>query len=295
MASESTTIPPAPEAFPALLPDGIVDSARQPALTALCDFMALCRSIADDPQLAPHLKTARLAQLEKALHHDEGYQALPHGVPPSIMMTAFKLRRESDRWEIPAVYGRRIAQAYTQDFSKRQYRDWSELLAYLRFSAGSSAQFTKEVLGFGKDLLPPLEALACAHALLARLLSVCEDFAKSKRLYLPLKWLESAGLDVEELSLEGSESRWAKVRDHGIAQVRQFLVQSVPCVSGAPNGSIKRSFAWIEADIEARLNALASAPFPPPTVPPFSKLRRLIAYYRILLASRRTACGRRYR
>jgi phytoene/squalene synthetase len=284
MPDHPTSLPSAPEAFSALLPPRAVEPAKRAALAALADFMALARSIADDPELAPHLKTARLGQLEKALHHDEGYQALPHGVPPSIMMTAFKLRRESDRLKIPAVYGRRIVQAYKQDFAKKHYRDWSELLVYLRFSAGSSAQFSQEALGLDKKLSPALDALAYANVLLARLASVRDDFIRSKRLYLPLKWLESAGLDAEELSLDSDASKWTQVRDRGIAQVRQLLTQSIPCVAGAPNWRLRRAFAWISAGIEVRSDALAAAPFPAASAPAPTAVRLAYAYVRTLLA-----------
>jgi len=284
MSDAQPSLPSAPEDFSVLVPPRVVEAPRQPGLAALRDFAALCRSIADDPALPPHLKTACLGQLEKALHHDEGYQALPHGVPPSIMMTAFKLRRESDRWKIPAVYGRRIVQAYKQDFARTRYRDWSELLSYLRFSAGSSAQFTLELLGLDKSLSPSLEALALAHALLARVVSVRDDLARLKRLYLPLKWLEAAGIDTEELSLDGADAAWAKVRDQAIAQVRQLLAQSAPCVPGATSWRLKRAFAWIKADVDVRCDALASVSFPVATAPTSSALRRALSCARTLFA-----------
>jgi phytoene/squalene synthetase len=291
MANEGPTLPPAPESFPAL-PVRAVGSAKQPALDAFSDFMALCRSIADDPKMAPHLKAAHLSALEATLTTQEGYVPLPKGVPPTIISTGFTLRRECDNRRIPVIYGRRVAQAYKQDSAKKHYRDWSELLAYLRFSAGSSAQFAQEVLVIEKNLLPALEALACAHALLARLLSVREDSVKLKRLYVPVKWLDSAGLDVEELALDGNESKWAKVRDQGIAHVRQLLAQAAPCVSGAPNAPLKRAFGWIVANIEAQCHALGKATFPVSAAPVPSKLGRLLAYWRILLARSRTTANR---
>lgn len=284
MANEGPTLPPAPEAFPALLLVRAVDSAKQPALGAFSDFMALCRSIADDPKMVPHLKAAHLSALEGTLTTQEGYVPLPKGVPPTIIPTGFTLRRECDNRKISVIYGRRITQAYKQDFAKKHYRDWSELLAYLRFSAGSSAQFAQEALGLGKNLLPALESLACAHALLARLLSVREDFTKLKRLYLPVKWLESAGLDVEELSLDGDEPKWTTVRDQGIAHVRQLLAQATPCVTGAPNASLKRTLAWIVSGIDIRCHVLGKTTFPVSAAPAPPKFRRFLAYWRILLA-----------
>ena len=100
---------------------------------------------------------------------------------------------------------------------------------------------------------------------------------------LKIAVIDLAGLDSEELSLDGNESEWAKVRDQGIAQVRQLLVQSEPCVADAPNRRLKHAFAWIAADIEGRLDALAIARFPVSTLRPVSKLRRFFTYWRKLL------------
>src|SRR5258707_14425540 len=101
----------------------------------MSEFMAVTRSIADDLKMSPHLKDAHLVALEGALTTEEGYVPLPKGVSPTIMSPGFTLRRESDERKVPVIYGRRVVQAYKQDAVKKGYREWSDLLAYFRYSA----------------------------------------------------------------------------------------------------------------------------------------------------------------
>ena len=232
MSNPSSALPPAPEAFVVLLPERLIDPAKRAALTALSDFMALTRSIASDPTMPVHLKAANLTALDGTLTTDENYVPLPKGVRPTVIAPGFTLRRECDTRKIPVAYGRRIVQAYKQDATKARYRDWSELLAYLRFSAGASAAYAVDALGLDKVLTPKVEALACAHGLIARMTSVGSDFKSGKKIYLPQRWLNDAGLDSEEFSLDGNGVAWLKVRDLGIVQVRQMLLQSALLLKG---------------------------------------------------------------
>jgi phytoene/squalene synthetase len=281
MPDLSPALPPAPEAFVVLLPKRLLDPAKQPALTAMADFMSLSRSIADDPKMQPLLKTAHLTALDGALTTDEGYVALPKGVSPTIRAPGFTLRRESDRRTIPVVYGRRVIQAYKQDIAKKAYRDWSELLGYFRFSAGSSAQYAVEALGLDRAAMPAAEGLASANALVRRLASVREDFTRTKRLYLPLRWLNDAGLDTEEITLDGNNAAWLTVRDQSIVQARQLLSQSAPGIKAIKNWRLRLAFAWAKADIDARCDAIAAAPsFPAVTMPKPSAIRQILASVR---------------
>lgn len=281
--------PAAPETFSVLLPDRLIDPSRRPALTALADFMALTRTIADDSKMQPHLRAAHLTALEGALTTEEGYVPLPKGVPPTIMASGFTLRRECDNRRITVAYGRRVIQAYKQDLAKTGYRDWSELLAYLRFSAGSSAHYTVDALGLDTTALPAAEGLACANALVNRMASAHDDLARAKRLYLPQRWLTDAGIDAEDLmpdetapaSMGDEAAAWRKVRDQGIAQVRQLLAQAAPGIKAIKPWRLRLAFAWAKADIAARCDALAvSATFPAVALPRPSAVRQIVAAVR---------------
>jgi phytoene/squalene synthetase len=279
-------LPPAPEDFPSLLPKRLIAPDKQPGLDAMSEFMALTRSIADDPKMSPHLKDAHLVALEGALTTQEGYVPLPKGVSPTIMSPGFTLRRESDERKVPVIYGRRVVQAYKQDAVKKGYREWSDLLASFRYSAGSSAQYTLEVLGLDKALAPAIEALATAQALVARMESLRNDLTR-KRLYLPHRWLRDAGIDVEDLTLEGPKfdgpdaGKWLKVRDEVVAQARKLLAQGAPSAKSAASWKLNLAFAWTKAVLDARCDALAAAPSlpAPPSVHP-SSLRLAIAAVR---------------
>jgi phytoene/squalene synthetase len=275
-------LPAAPETFSVLLPDRLIDPDKRPALAALADFMRLTRAIADDGKIQPHLRAAHLTALEGALTTEEGYVPLPKGVPPTIMAPGFTLRRECDERKITVAYGRRIAQAYKQDIAKKAYRDWSELLNYLRFSAASSGRFVVDALGLDASVYPAAEALACANALVNRMTSVRNDLGR-KRMYLPLRWLSDAGLDGEDLLVEGPAAlerdgaSWLKIRDQGVAQARQLLIQASPGMRALP-WRLRSAFAWAKADVALRCDALASRPgYPIAALAMPSKVRRIVA------------------
>jgi phytoene/squalene synthetase len=275
-------LPAAPETFSVLLPDRLIDPDKSAALAALADFMRLTRAIADDVKMHPHLRAAHLTALEGALTTEEGYVPLPKGVPPTIMAPGFTLRRECDERKITVVYGRRIAQAYKQDITKKSYRDWSELLNYLRFCAASSGRFTVDALGLDASAYPTAEGLACANALVNRMASVAADLER-KRVYLPLRWLSDAGIDGEDLLVEGAaalerdESAWLKVRDQGVVQARQLLTQASAGIKRLP-WRLRSAFAWAKADIALRCDALATLPrYPAAGLPVPSTLRRVVA------------------
>ena len=281
MSDSSPVLPPAPEAFVVLLPARLIDPARQPALTAMAGFMALTRSIADDPKMPGHLKDANLTALDGAMTTEEGYVPLPKGVRPTVMSPGFTLRRESDNRKIPVAYGRRVVQAYKQDALKKRYRDWSELLAYLRYSAGASAGYTAEALGLDKALTPQVEALACAHALLMRMTSVQADFSNAKKVYLPQRWFNDAGLDGEELSFDGNAAAWLKLRDQGIVQACHMLLQSASLLKGIKDRKLRMAFAWAKSGIDMHCVALAASPvYPVALLAEPSRLRRIVATLR---------------
>ena len=284
MSDSSPALPPAPEAFVVLLPARLIDPAKQPALTAMGDFMALTRSIADDLKMPGHLKDANLTALEGAMTTEEGYVPLPKGVRPTIMSTGFTLRRESDNRKIPVIYGRRVVQAYKQDAIKKRYRDWSEFLAYLRYSAGASAAYTVEALGLDKALTSQVEALACAHALLAHMTSVQADFANGKKVYLPQRWFSDVGLDGEELSFDGNAAAWLKLRDQGVVQARQMLLQSELLLKGIKDRKLRMAFAWAKSGVDMHCAALAASPvYPVASLAEPSRLRRIVATLRVAI------------
>lgn len=283
--SDTPSLPPAPEAFVNLLPSRLIAVDKRAALTAIADFMALTRSIADGPKIAPHIKPAYLTALEGTLTTQEGYVPLPKGVPPTIISTGFTLRRESDNRKIPVTYGRRIVQAYRQDITKARYRDWSELLAYLRYSAGACAGYTAEALELDKTTMPTVEALACASALIVRMMRLGDDWTRSKKVYLPMRWLSEAGIDDEELSFDDKVA-WLKVRNQGVIQVRQLLQQSA-ALDAIKDWRLKLAFAWLKAGISAHTNALAAATeFPIAAYKPPSRTQLILATMRIVFRKR---------
>lgn len=283
--------PPAPETFSVLLPDRLIAPDKRAALAALADFMSVTRAIASDGKMQPHLRAAHLTALEGALTTEEAYVPLPKGVPPTIMAPGFTLRRECDTRKITVAYGRRVVQAYKQDIAKTGYRDWSELLNYLRFSAAASAQYAIDALGLDKSAYPTAEALACANALANRAASVLDDLARARRVYLPTRWLSDAGIDVEGLFREdmapeqaGDAAAWRKVRDQGVTQIRQLLAQARPGIKGLKPWRLRLAFAWALSDIAARCDALSTAQRYPAVEPsPPSRLRLIVAAARAAL------------
>ncbi len=103
-----------------------------------------------------------------------------------------------NRFAIPKAYPAALLEGFEWDARSRRYADLSELKAYGVRVAGTVGAMMAMVMEVRS---PTLLARACDLGVAMQLTNIARDVgedARCGRLYLPLDWLESAGIDPEQ-------------------------------------------------------------------------------------------------
>ncbi|MEM1384078.1 MAG: squalene synthase HpnC [Pseudomonadota bacterium] len=166
----------------------LIDRRLRPAVATYYAFARCTDDIADNPDLAPQEKVARLDA------YDAGLRAGALGPP-----TAVRLR------DVLAAHGvgREVASdllvAFRQDALQSRYKDWDALLSYCRFSAHPVGRFLLQLHGEPVETGPPGDALCAALQVLNHLQDLGKDRAALDRVYLPQDWMGEAGISETAL------------------------------------------------------------------------------------------------
>ena len=102
------------------------------------------------------------------------------------------------RFAIPQAYPAALLEGFEWDSRSRRYADLSELTAYGVRVAGTVGAMMAMVMEVSS---PTLLARACDLGVAMQLTNIARDVgedARCGRLYLPLDWLQDAGIDPEE-------------------------------------------------------------------------------------------------
>lgn len=91
-------------------------------------------------------------------------------------------------------HARHLLEAFKTDAANRQCRNWSDLLAYCRFSAAPVGRFLLELHGESKTAWPASDALCTSLQILNHLQDCQNDWHQLRRLYIPSDWLHEARL-----------------------------------------------------------------------------------------------------
>jgi 15-cis-phytoene synthase len=150
---------------------------------------AFCR-VADDAVDLEGGKTAALARLRERL--DRAYDRRPF---PTAVDRAFA--EVVDRFAIPRALPEALLEGLAWDAQGRRYEDFSELKAYAVRVAGAVGAMMSILMD---ARTPQLLARACDLGVAMQLTNIARDVgedARQGRLYLPLQWLRSAGIDPQ--------------------------------------------------------------------------------------------------
>ena len=112
---------------------------------------------------------------------------------------------------IPAIYPFELLEGFAMDVEGRRYRSLENLLQYCYHVAGVVGLMMAHVMGVREEsALRRAADLGIALQLTNIARDVVDD-ARAGRLYLPLEWLEQAGLAHGEVALPGNRERLAGV------------------------------------------------------------------------------------
>lgn len=213
----------------------LIPSRLRLEILAFCRLARVAGDIADDPGLSAKQKTAWLEALDAALE-GRSVPSTPAEMPASalanapgeLLLPAHALRVILAASGITTLHARHMLQASRQDAVKRRYRDWSELLAYCRYSAAPVGRFVLDLHGEKRSAWPAAEALCAALKILNQLRDCKEDYLRFERVYLPESWLEAAGVTPDSLAHPAASPGLRRVLDRTLEGVLRLIEAAGP-------------------------------------------------------------------
>lgn len=171
----------------------LIPAALRPTVAVFYRLARAADDIADSPTFDAATKTARLKAIDHALVTGEAGGDAPE------LAYALDLRQHFAERGLSLEHSRHLLQAFMADAVNRPCRSWSDLLAYCRYSANPVGRFLLEIHGESRDTWPASDALCTSLQILNHLQDCKDDYATLTRLYVPLDWLEEAGLGPRAL------------------------------------------------------------------------------------------------
>ena len=163
----------------------------RPHVMAYYGFARTIDDIADNPDLAPDDKIARLDRFAMALTGGESSDP--------ALEKAHRLRDSMAETGVPARHGLDLIAAFKQDSVKSRYDDWADLMGYCALSANPVGRYLLDLHGEERSGWAASDALCSALQVINHLQDLQDDYRQLDRIYLPLDWLQAEGLEVTVL------------------------------------------------------------------------------------------------
>lgn len=218
MASSSVETPSGKGAGDENFPVGswLLPAKLRPHVAKFYAFARAIDDIADNPNLGPTDKIARLDRFEAAILADEDDDpalATAHRIRDSLVATGVGRRHCLD-----------LIAAFKQDAVKGRYEDWRALLGYCELSANPVGRYLLDLHGEDAADYPASDGLCSALQVLNHLQDCQDDYRLLDRVYLPLDWLAAEGLGVEVLDASESPAGLRRVLDRCLDGVEELMV-----------------------------------------------------------------------
>lgn len=168
----------------------LLPARLRPHVAVFYAFARAIDDIADDPQLPPEEKIARLSRFEAALlgrEKRDGFSKA-HAMRQTLAASGISVRHCLD-----------LISAFKQDATQVRYRRWEDLIDYCNRSAAPVGRFLLDLHGGGRNGYTAADALCNALQVINHLQDCQEDYRLLNRVYLPCDWLAEAGAAVEDL------------------------------------------------------------------------------------------------
>ena len=195
----------------------LLPRALRPHVAVFYAFARAIDDVADNPDLSPEDKTARLDGFDRALmglNPDPAFEKA-HIVRSSLIYTG-----------VPIQHCRDLISAFKQDAVKLRYHDWDELIDYCDRSAAPVGRYLLDLHGVSKDLYPASDALCNALQVINHLQDCRDDYRTLDRVYLPQDWMRQAGIGVEALDAPFTGRGLRRVLDNCLAGVAELLAMA---------------------------------------------------------------------
>ena len=175
--------------------------------------------IADDPELTPQEKLARLDHVDAALRGPVSDAGAGSAQTMSMSLVATG---------VTAQHCFDLLDAFRQDATKSRYANWDELMAYCGLSANPVGRYLLDLHGEDAADYAASDPLCSALQIINHLQDMKEDYRTLDRVYVPLDWLAAEGLDVAALGGAACDARLRRVLDRCLDGVDALLEQAKP-------------------------------------------------------------------
>ncbi len=193
-------------------------SARlRPHVAVYYAFARAIDDVADNPDLAPEDKVARLDGFDRALlgETDDPAYAKAH-----------RARETFGVLSIPIAHCRDLVVAFKRDATKLRYDDWDDLMDYCRYSAAPVGRVLLDLHGEAPDGYPASDAL-CSLLQVNNHLQDCKDDNRNlDRVYLPQDWMAEAGVAVGDLAAGRASPGVRRVLDRCLDGVEALMARA---------------------------------------------------------------------
>lgn len=202
-------------------------------------FYAYARAIddiADNPDLAPEDKIARLDGFDRALlgETDDPAYAKATRVRETMGETGDIVRHCRD-----------LILAFKQDAVKLRYTDWADLMDYCGKSAAPVGRFLLDLHDCPADGYSAADALCNALQVINHLQDCQDDYLALNRVYLPGEWLEAAGASIEDIDRGAATPALRRVLDQCLDHTDALLVEARSLPRLLPNRRLAMESAAI--------------------------------------------------
>jgi squalene synthase HpnC len=185
---------------------------------ALYGFARAADDVADNPDLEPNDKVARLARMRAILLGEvSSEQAMRES--PNTCRFVESLRASG----VTVQHGLDLLRAFTQDALKTRYRDWDDLLAYCFLSAAPIGRHLLDLHGEGPGCRAASDALCNALQVVNHLQDCGLDYRNLDRIYLPIEDLSATGARIEDLAGDRLTLALRQTLDRVIRPLRGLL------------------------------------------------------------------------
>ncbi|MFO7920216.1 MAG: phytoene/squalene synthase family protein [Nioella sp.] len=207
-------------------------SVRDPALA----LYAFCRLADDEVDEGDH-KARAVLRLQDRL--DRAYAGRPLNAPEDRAFAAI-----IETFEMPRALPDALLEGLAWDAQERQYRTLSDVRAYsARVAAAVGAMMCVLMRVRDADVL----SRACDLGVAMQLTNIARDIgedARMGRIYLPLDWLDEAGLSEDALlSATTADPRLRSLTRRLLAEARRLYLRSEAGIKGLPSGARPGIFA----------------------------------------------------
>ena len=193
----------------------LLPAPLRPHVAAFYAFVRAADDIADNPDLTPAEKIARLERFEAAL---TGPPALAAGLPK-----AEALRMSLAATGVSPRHAQDLLAAFKRDATQLRYRDWPDLLSYCALSASPVGRYLLDLHGEASALYRFSDPLCDTLQLLNHLQDCRDDYRALDRVYLPLDSFAAAGIGVEALDQPATSPALRQVLDRVLDGVDALL------------------------------------------------------------------------